>query len=558
MSVITRLRIEGFRSIDSLVVELPRLCAFVGANNTGKSNILRALEVALGRSWVSRTSFTEQDVIDGDHDRDVRIKLELDPAPTFRAFKASAPVDVPILEFLFTRYQVGDRKGERRLEQKCLQKNGKPVPVPASAPKKGVKTSFKPLTSIPDEVRDQVPLIYVGTDRAIRQHLPSYRRSLLQQLFDDVADDLENDATLLEVDEIEATRLQHFNRLISGVLSVLRTDEFQSVEDGVRQHALKHLGLAADSGSLDFHFGPLSPRDFYRALELVVSEHGFDLPATELGQGVQNALVLAILKVFEERRKQGAILLIEEPEMFLHPQTQRSLYRTLREISRTNQVIYVTHSPHFVSIPEFDEVIRVTKPNGRTVVRRSTLPITDALREKARKELDPERNELFFASRLLLVEGDTEKFALREYALRLGLDIDAAGATIVEVGGKRNLPAFLDIAASFQIPTGVIYDRDSNEFKNRREEEEAFNATLDSRDSAEGGIKVWQLAKDYEEELRNANGDKLYEALCQKHSGVSKAVRARLIAADHESAIFPVIELVLEWLTDSTSREPSS
>jgi predicted ATP-dependent endonuclease of OLD family len=36
------------------------------------------------------------------------------------------------------------------------------------------------------------------------------------------------------------------------------------------------------------------------------------------GEGIQNAIVLAILKAFEERRKQGA-LLMEEPEMFLHP-----------------------------------------------------------------------------------------------------------------------------------------------------------------------------------------------------------------------------------------------
>ncbi len=51
----------------------------------------------------------------------------------------------------------------------------------------------------------------------------------------------------------------------------------------------------------------------------------------------KNALVLAILQAFEKHRKKGAILLIEEPEMFLHPQMQRSLYQTLRKIGETNQ-----------------------------------------------------------------------------------------------------------------------------------------------------------------------------------------------------------------------------
>src|SRR5690606_8046977 len=127
------------------------------------------------------------------------------------------------------------------------------------------------------------------------------------------------------------------------------------------------------------------------------------------GSGMQNALVLAILKTFEERKKQGAILLIEEPEMFLHPQMQRSLYKTLREIAETNQVIYTTHSPHFVSVPNYNEVGLVRRASEGTTVRLSNAPTSLKLQEKLRKELDPERNELFFASRLLLVEGDTEK-----------------------------------------------------------------------------------------------------------------------------------------------------
>lgn len=108
-----------------------------------------------------------------------------------------------------------------------------------------------------------------------------------------------------------------------------------------------------DTDKLDFSFQPFDTMDFYKMLDLQVREGGVAISATELGDGVQNAIVLAILRAFEERRKRGAILLIEEPEMFLHPQMQRSLYNTLREIGATNQVIYATHSPHFVAVPQW-------------------------------------------------------------------------------------------------------------------------------------------------------------------------------------------------------------
>ena len=84
--------------------------------------------------------------------------------------------------------------------------------------------------------------------------------------------------------------------------------------------------------------------DFYKMLDLQVREGGVAISATELGDGVQNAIVLVILRAFEERRKRGAILLIEEPEMFLHPQMQRSLYNTLREIGATKIRLSMRHS----------------------------------------------------------------------------------------------------------------------------------------------------------------------------------------------------------------------
>jgi predicted ATP-dependent endonuclease of OLD family len=552
---ISRLRLENFRSVKQLNIELPQICALVGPNNAGKSNILLAIHRVIAREWVSASSFEEADVYGRNPSDDIGISLSFEPPIQYVKLKGSNPAEIKTLTFQFTRYKVGDEKGQRRLEQNCLDNNGKPPMVLAKKPKAGEAHQYQPLVNIPSEVREAIPAIFIGTNRSLREHLPSGRYSLLRQLFEDIDRDFHDPKQTVKVkssdrQEIEVPRSEHFRKLMEEVMKLLRTDAFQQLENSIKTNALRQLGfdIKQDADRLDFFFSPFTTMEFYKSLDLHVREKGFSISATELGEGMQNALVLSILQAFEERRKQGAILLIEEPEMFLHPQMQRSLYKTLREIAKTNQVIYTTHSPHFVSVPDYEEVMVVRKGPDGTTVSASNLPTDSKRREKLVKELDPERNELFFATRLLLVEGDTEKLALPQYAKKLGLDLDREGATIVEVGGKRNLLEFARIAASFSIPTGVLYDQDSSDFKDNQDGEMQYNKELEALPSTYGIVKVWRLSKNYEGVLKATVGEKVYEGLCQKFSSRGKPTRARLIAMENDIPVPQALQEVLNWL----------
>jgi predicted ATP-dependent endonuclease of OLD family len=549
---IKTVNIQGFRSIkEPLELHLEQVNALIGANNCGKSNILSAIYRVLGRDWVTKNSFDDSDVHNEDFDTDIMIDFEFDEPFQYEQFKGFF-VPIPKVRFVYTRYKVGESAGHRRLEKQCLQLNDKPVFGFKSKPKKGEAPQMFPLTTIPQELQESFPVIFIGTDRNLRNQLPGSRFSILGTLMKDINVDFEDPKNTIPVGNPEKgkvmPRIERFKEAIAEAIRTLRTDEFIALEKAIKDNALKQLGFnpETESDKLDLYFNPLSSLEFYKSLEIFVKEHEYNINATELGAGFQNAIVLAILKAFEDRKKQGALFLIEEPEMYLHPQMQRSLYKTIRQIGESNQVIYITHSPHFVTIPEFNEIVLVSKNVNGTQIRKSTLKAEEGLKNKFRKELDPERNEMFFAKKLLIVEGDTEKMAFPEFAKRMNLDFDSVGSTIIEVGGKRNLIDFVELALSFGIPVGLVYDIDSSDFgKKEKEEETKYNEILNAY--AKKGVEVFVFGNDYEDECKKYYTEKTYLEYCEKF-GRNKTLRARLMAQDDSIAIPDFVIPIITWL----------
>lgn len=70
------------------------------------------------------------------------------------------------------------------------------------------------------------------------------------------------------------------------------------------------------------------------------------------GSGIQRMILLSLINYIKSKSKKEVIWAIDEPEAFLQPGLQKGLYKELKSISDTNQIIIATHSHFFVNIAD--------------------------------------------------------------------------------------------------------------------------------------------------------------------------------------------------------------
>jgi hypothetical protein len=182
------------------------------------------------------------------------------------------------------------------------------------------------------------------------------------------------------------------------------------------------------------------------------------------GEPTSAARALSLVDALEScsaRGITGLVLLIEEPELYLRPHAQRYLYRLLREFTAAgNQVIYATHSANFLNVTRLDELVFVDRLSGTGTRALHPEPVTADEDFRVITEFDAMRSELFLARAVVLVEGLTEKLVLPFVFAALGYDVDREAISVVECGGKPNIPLFARICRATGIPFVAVHDSD--------------------------------------------------------------------------------------------------
>ena len=265
--------------------------------------------------------------------------------------------------------------------------------------------------------------------------------------------------------------ISELSAIIEGGTPDQKLQEIKDLENKL-ETALSDWGVG-----VDIH---IESPDFLTLLQSgvqVVLDDGLSTSIEEKGHGLQRSMIFALMRVWaeishsEEResdneiRERSIMFAFEEPELFLHPQISRVTYHALRTLSSTYQILLCTHSAHFVNLEDYRDIVVIRKLNqteGTSSYKTSRELFEGGFEQKQRFNMiqffNPDRSEVFFAKKVALVEGATEKALFPLLARRL--NVFDYRVSIIDCGGKHNLSLYMKVLNAFKIPTITLYDED--------------------------------------------------------------------------------------------------
>ena len=212
----------------------------------------------------------------------------------------------------------------------------------------------------------------------------------------------------------------------------------------------------------------LSSSDFTKlASRLSVLVDAFEIERNGLGYNNLIFMAVVLSELAKNREATFRSLIVEEPEAHLHPQLQAVLLRYLSSIKaeegeRPVQVFVTSHSPNFASIADLDTVVCLVEVGTKIeAFHPRSISFDKGKKEKLKRYLDVTRAEIFFARRVIFVEGAAELLMVNLLARMVGRDLRDHGVSLISVEGL-NFDSFMPLfgETAIKVPVAVITDAD--------------------------------------------------------------------------------------------------
>lgn len=490
--------VHNFRSIIDATIEAHDYMLLVGANNAGKSNILHALRAFYDDVKWSQDDFPKIGANDNESWVQLTFQLNTDE---WSSLADKYKEDSSDRELVVRRFFKSDDKARCQTNQSNIY---------ALVNAQLESELFYGAKNVGAAKIGQVLYVPALTTPAEQTKMsgPSPLRNMLNFLLKKVVSRSEAFKEITSAFEKLNVEAKQENGFLTEISTPLNT------------------AISSWSIKIDLSVNTVAPEDISKSLvkfsfvDSSLGDVGFDLE--RYGHGFQRSVIYELIRLaptFKDEKKTEKkefspafnLVLFEEPESFLHPSQQESMAYHLRRLASEDgqQVIISTHSPTFAgkAAEEIGQIVRVQRTNGTTetfqpkgsqintmfdqggellralqkFVDDQSVPENKKARAKkiianppqgdiaAQEErfrfqlwLDGERSSLFFADRVLLVEGATERALFNYLLARDWHDLSAHRICVIDVLGKFNFHRFMALLDAYGIPHGVMLDDDNS------------------------------------------------------------------------------------------------
>lgn len=413
--------VKNFRSITKAYkLQLGAMTVLIGRNNEGKSNILRALVIALSVLRRSHSAFRP-------------IGLGRLIIPGFRASGYSWETDFPIdlqdtqpqgtsdvtLEFELDsaelanfRRRIGSTLNGNLPVRVSIGRSGSPtVSIAKQGP--GAKSLTGKSGLISEFVRQRLDFQYIPAVRTA-QKAHEVVDEMLSAALSTVESDPKYKAALKAIEDLQKPVLNQLSQSIKSTL----VQFLPAISDVSVQIPSENRSRALRTSS-----------------EIIIND-GTPTPLKHKGDGVQSLAAIALMRhsTAAHSGTRYTIIALEEPESHLHPNAIHELRDVLHDIALKQQIIISTHCPLFVDRSRISANIIVDNNKARSA--KSITEIRELLGVRA-------ADNLRHADLVLIVEGSDDELALeslfRSNSQELGKALDDGLLVISPLDGAGNL-----------------------------------------------------------------------------------------------------------------------